>query len=67
MEVVAYSIVANAAAGVSDVPISHADVLAAVSRAAPRVGDLIENLIGKLHKELLETKAFLGKEGSLIA
>lgn len=45
MEVVAFALVTNAAAGVSDSPIGHEEVLEAGRRAAPLLGDLITAVV----------------------
>ena len=45
MEVLGLTIVANAAAGVLETPITHEEVLEAVNKAAPRVGGLIASLL----------------------
>lgn len=50
MEVVAFALVANAAAGLSGAPISHEDVLAAGREAVPRLGGLIEAVVRRLVK-----------------
>ena len=42
MDVLAFALVTNAAAGASDVPISHEDVLAMGRGAVPKLGGLIE-------------------------
>ncbi|MDB5353258.1 MAG: punA 2 [Planctomycetota bacterium] len=48
MDVLAFAIVANAAAGISDTPITHQEVLAAVAGAGPRLSSLIGAVVGKL-------------------
>jgi purine-nucleoside phosphorylase len=44
-EVLGISIVSNPAAGLSDEPINHQDVLAATGAAAARVGALLADLL----------------------
>ena len=51
MEVLAFALVTNAAAGVSGTPISHEEVLAAGKIATPRLGALIEGVVERLHAE----------------
>ena len=48
MEFVAISLVTNAAAGLSDAPIRHEDVMVAAGLASKRFGDLLENFVKKL-------------------
>jgi purine-nucleoside phosphorylase len=48
IEVLAVALVANAAAGVLGIPISHEEVLEAGRRAAPSLARLIERLVGRL-------------------
>jgi len=47
-EVLAVSMVSNPAAGLSDVPISHQDVLAATGASAARVGALLSELLTRV-------------------
>ena len=47
MEVVAFAIVANVAAGISDSPITHEDVLSAVGSVGPRLSSLIIGLASR--------------------
>ncbi|PZS26538.1 MAG: purine-nucleoside phosphorylase [Pseudonocardiales bacterium] len=47
-EVLALSLVTNAAAGVTGEPLDHAEVLAAGRTAASRMGDLLAEVIGRL-------------------
>ena len=47
-EVLAVSMVSNPAAGLSDVPISHQDVLAATGDSAARVGTLLSELLARI-------------------
>jgi purine-nucleoside phosphorylase len=48
IEVLAFALVANMAAGVLGVPITHEEVLQAGREAAPRLGQLIENVARRL-------------------
>lgn len=48
MEFVAISLVANAAAGLSDAPIRHADVMVAAGLVSKPFGDLLERFVQKL-------------------
>ena len=48
MNVLAFALVTNAAAGLSGEPISHAEVLEAGKQAVPRMGDLIETVVQKI-------------------
>jgi purine-nucleoside phosphorylase len=48
MDVLAFALVSNMAAGVLDQPITHEEVLAAGRDAAPRLGLLIENVVRRL-------------------
>lgn len=48
MDVVAFAIVANAAAGISDTPITHEEVLLAVAQAGPRLAMLITELVARI-------------------
>ncbi len=48
MEVLAFALVTNAAAGVSGAPINHEDVLEAGRQAVPRLGGLIEAVVKQL-------------------
>lgn len=48
MEVLAFALVSNAAAGLTDAPISHAEVLAAGREAEGRLVDLIGGIVGLL-------------------
>lgn len=48
MEVLAFALVTNAAAGVAGAPISHEEVLEAGRRATPLVGMLIERVVKRL-------------------
>ena len=50
MEVVAFALVSNMAAGVLGIPINHEEVLEAGRAAAPRLGQLIENVVKRLAK-----------------
>jgi purine-nucleoside phosphorylase len=51
MEVLAFALVSNAAAGVVATPIHHDEVLRAGREAAPRLGALIEGVIRRLIRE----------------
>jgi purine-nucleoside phosphorylase len=48
MEVLAFALVTNAAAGASESPISHEEVLEAGRTAAPRIGALVEGVVTRL-------------------
>jgi purine-nucleoside phosphorylase len=48
IEVLAFALVTNMAAGVWGVPITHQEVLEAGREAAPRLGRLIEGVITRL-------------------
>jgi purine-nucleoside phosphorylase len=48
MDVLAFALVTNAAAGVSETPISHEEVLIAGQEAMPRIGALIEGVIRRI-------------------
>ncbi len=48
IEVLAFAIVANAAAGLSETPITHDEVLAAMAEAGPRLSSLIGQIISRL-------------------
>jgi purine-nucleoside phosphorylase len=48
IEVLAFALVTNAAAGVSETPISHEEVLEAGHLAAPRLGALLEAVVKRL-------------------
>lgn len=48
MRVLAFALVTNAAAGVTGEPISHVEVLEAGRQAVPRLGGLIEGVVGRL-------------------
>jgi purine-nucleoside phosphorylase len=48
MEVLAFALVSNAAAGVTGAPISHEEVLEAGRQAVPRLGGLIEAVVSRL-------------------
>ncbi|HSI27549.1 MAG TPA: purine-nucleoside phosphorylase [Aeromicrobium sp.] len=48
IDVLGISLVTNPAAGVTDAPLDHADVLATGAEAAPRLGELLAKVIGHL-------------------
>ena len=48
MEVLAFALVTNAAAGVTGAPIQHEEVLEAGRKAVPRLGGLIEAIVGRI-------------------
>jgi len=48
MEVLGLSLSTNLAAGISDAPLSHAEVLAAGKEAEPRISKLLAEIIAKL-------------------
>jgi purine-nucleoside phosphorylase len=48
IEVLAFTLVSNAAAGVTGEPITHEEVLRAGREAERRIGDLIEGVVGRL-------------------
>ncbi len=47
MDVLAFALVTNAAAGVTGVPITHEEVLEAGREAVPRLGGLVEAVVGR--------------------
>ncbi len=51
MEVLAFALVSNAAAGVVATPIHHDEVLRAGREAGPRLGSLIEGVVDRLSRE----------------
>lgn len=51
MEVLAFALVSNAAAGVAATPIHHDEVLEAGRAAGPRLGALIEGVIARITRE----------------
>ena len=51
MDVLAFAVVANAAAGLGDAPISHAEVLEAGRQAGGKLTDLIGAVVGRIAKE----------------
>ena len=51
MEVLGLSCITNAAAGLGADPLSHADVLATTHRAADRIGELLEEIVGQMYEE----------------
>ncbi len=48
MEVLGISLVTNLAAGISDAPLDHAEVLAAGRAAAARMGGLLSEIVGRM-------------------
>ena len=48
MDVLAFAIVSNAAAGISGAPITHEEVLAAGAEAGPRLARLIASILGRI-------------------
>jgi purine-nucleoside phosphorylase len=48
MEVLGISLVTNLAAGISPVPLSHAEVVEAGAAAAPRIGHLLAEVVGRI-------------------
>jgi len=48
MEVLGISLVTNLAAGISPEPLSHEEVLEAGRKAAPRIGDLLAQIVKSL-------------------
>ena len=48
MEVLAFALVTNAAAGVTGEPITHEEVIEAGKRAVPRLGGLVEGVVRRL-------------------
>ena len=48
LEVMAISLVTNLAAGISPVPLSHAEVIEAGQAAAPRLGRLLAEIVGRI-------------------
>ena len=51
MDVLAFALVSNVAAGVTDAPIAHEEVLAAGRAAAPALGALIRAVVGRIGME----------------
>lgn len=51
MDVLAFAVVTNWAAGVVGAPLSHAEVLAASLEAGPRLATLLEGIVGRLAGE----------------
>lgn len=51
MDVLAFALVTNAAAGVTGEPITHEEVLEAGRNATPRLGALIEAVVGRIHND----------------
>jgi purine-nucleoside phosphorylase len=52
LEVLGLSLITNAAAGVTDQPLSHAEVLAAGRAAEPRLADLLARIVGRVADDL---------------
>jgi purine-nucleoside phosphorylase len=52
LEVLGLSLITNAAAGVTDQPLSHAEVLAAGREAEPRLADLLARIVGRVADDL---------------
>lgn len=48
LEVLGISLVTNAAAGIGDSPLSHEEVIEAGQAAAPRCGDLLSQIVGRM-------------------
>ena len=48
LEVLGISLVTNQAAGISPVPLSHAEVIEAGQAAAPRIGRLLAQIVGRI-------------------
>ena len=48
MQVLAFALVTNAAAGVLDTPINHEDVLKAGHKAGPKLGELIQSIVRRI-------------------
>jgi purine-nucleoside phosphorylase len=48
MEVFGISLVTNLAAGISDQPLSHEEVIEAGQAAGPRISQLLANIVGQL-------------------
>jgi purine-nucleoside phosphorylase len=48
MEVLGISLVTNLAAGISPVPLSHAEVVEAGAKAAPRIGNLLAEVVERI-------------------
>ena len=51
MDVLGVSLVTNLAAGISDEPLSHAEVIEAGKAAADRCGDLLARVVGRIAQE----------------
>ena len=58
MDVLAFAIVSNSAAGISETPITHEEVLKAGAEAGPRLGALIGAVVGKLSRRAGATRQF---------
>ncbi|MDH2443103.1 purine-nucleoside phosphorylase [Amnibacterium sp. CER49] len=52
LEVLGLSLITNAAAGVTDQPLSHAEVLAAGREAEPRLADLLARIVDRVARDL---------------
>ena len=48
LEVLAISLMTNLGAGISAVPLSHAEVIEAGQAAAPRIGRLLAEIVGRI-------------------
>ena len=48
MEVLGFSLVTNLAAGISDIPLSHDDVIEAGKTAEPVISALLADIVGRL-------------------
>ena len=48
MDVLAFALVTNAAAGITGAPITHEEVIEAGREAGQRLGDLIEAIVGRI-------------------
>lgn len=51
LEILGISLVTNLAAGVSDEPLSHAEVIEAGQAAGPRISDLLARIVGRIAGE----------------
>ena len=56
MDVLAFALVSNMAAGVSGTPITHEEVLEAGHEAAPRLGLLIEHVVGRMARSRVSSQ-----------
>ena len=53
MDVLAFAVVSNAAAGISKTPITHAEVLEAGQQVAGRLAELLTRVVGRIDESLI--------------